>query len=86
MHKIAATEIPNGWLYRSACFYVEVTNDARFFTIRDNFNEPVGTITRPSVMGGNRLWESHLPNGDACTTSAVGPRSAFRSFVMAYKR
>mgnify|MGYP006346544169 CR=1 FL=1 len=82
---ITATPIHNGHEYAGYGFTVRVTSDERFFTIRDSYGEPCGTITRPRVMGGNRNWESHMPTGAACTTTAVGPRSAFRSFLMAYR-
>lgn len=82
--QINSTPIANGHRYETTGFQVEVTNDSRFFTIRDKAGEPCGTITRPAVMGGNRNWESHLPNGRVCTQQAVGPRHAFRSFLMAY--
>lgn len=85
--KIEATPIPNGHRFISASgFQVEVTADQRFFTIYDSYGEACGTITRPRTFGGSKYWESHLPNGQHCTLTAVGPRSAFRSFVMGYTK
>jgi hypothetical protein len=86
MAKIVSYPIENGnrFAVEDTC-HVDVTNDQRFFTIYDKYWEPIGTITRPLVTGGNRFWESHLPNGETCTKTAVGPRSAFRSFLIAYR-
>lgn len=83
---ITSEPIDNGHRFTDGEFIVDITSHERFFTIYFVGScEPCGTITRPAVMGGNRKWESHLPNGAACTITAVGPRSAFRSFIMAYK-
>lgn len=81
---ITATVIPNGFRFTGSGFTVDVTSDQRWFTVYDTSGEPCGTIERPAVIGGSRHWSSYLPNGEPCTKTAVGPRSAFRSFIIAY--
>lgn len=83
--RIEHEDIPNGHRYICDGFVVEITNDQRFFTIYDDYNEPCGTITRPLVQDKQQRWASHLPDGKAATTTAVGPKSAFRSFIMGYR-
>jgi hypothetical protein len=81
--QITATPHSHGHTYACNGFNVSIRSDERFFTIYDSFDEPCGTITRPRVADRNGKWESHLPNGAACATNAVGPRNAFRSFLIA---
>lgn len=87
MSNIVMTELsrangPNARQFSAEGFVVVITSDERFFTIFDRFGEPCATITRPLVLSKDQHWQAHAPGGEAITRSAVGPRSAFRSFLV----
>lgn len=81
--RINVTETDNGaryTLYEADGFHVTIASNETYFTIRDAYDEPCGTIFRPRY--NERHWQAWAANGVALTKTAVGPRSAFRSFLM----
>jgi hypothetical protein len=77
MSKFSFDRITNGFRYHYKGYHVDVTDDARFFTVYRDGDVVVGTLTRPSVVGGTRHWSSHLKDGTVAVAKAVGPRVAF---------
>lgn len=63
-------------------FTVTIRSDETFFTVRDAFGEPCGTIQRPSRLYGNTNWLAHAPNGKALMLTGVGPRQCLRSIAV----
>lgn len=86
--KIEQTPVTNGTRFAAVCdeglhrFTVDVTNDDRFFTIRDAYGQPLGTITRPRVLGALQTWQAHTHRGTMITERAEGARSAFRAWLV----
>lgn len=76
---IIRTDTANGFVLAYNTLTVEITNDNRFFTIYDG-DKPVGTIIRPSVIGGERRWNVYRADG-SFITGGVGPRYCFARFI-----
>lgn len=63
-------------------FTVTIRSDETFFTVRDAFGEPCGTIQRPSRLHKNEHWLAHTPNGQCVQSRGVGPRQCLRSIAI----
>jgi hypothetical protein len=82
---ITVNKIDNGLDYASSRLHVEITNDARFFTVYDVIaDKPFATITRPMVLDRNGRWECATTDGKVFAR-AYGQRHAFNMCNMQLK-
>lgn len=82
---ITVNKIENGKSYSSSRLHVEITNDARFFTVWDVIaDKPFATITRPLTYDRKGSWEVANTDGLVyCKTT--NPRNAFMWAMLDHK-
>lgn len=62
-------------------YQVVIRSDDRFFTVYDSEEKPVATITRPRVIGKEKLWRAARTDGTEIDNGFIGPRLAMRAIV-----
>lgn len=70
---------------RGVRFTVDIASNDYYFTVYDNYEEPVATVSRPRHDGKDGMqgrWRVSNARGERIAEHTSGPRACMRSFAI----